>query len=59
MIIKKKAGRKLEDRTYDEVPARIELPVLPAGRRTAAIAEVEAGFSPASVAREPSLFADL
>jgi hypothetical protein len=55
----KKAGRMLDDRTCDEAPARIELPVLPAGTRLAAIAEVEAGFRPPGAAREPSLFADL
>ena len=38
---KSKAGRELDGRTYDGVPARIELPVLANAQRVAAISEVE------------------
>jgi hypothetical protein len=55
---KKKAGRTLDERTYDEMPPRIELPVLPAGRRLAAIAEAEAGLPSPGAASEPNLFAE-
>jgi protein gp37 len=44
-VRKNKAGRELEGRTYDERPERGERPVLPAERRLAAIAEIEAAWS--------------
>src|SRR3954469_12281257 len=44
---KSKAGRQLDGRTYDEVPGRVELPVLDRPQREAAIAEVEAAWLPA------------
>jgi protein gp37 len=40
-VRKSKAGRELEGQTYNDVPLRIELPVLDNGRRLAAIAEIE------------------
>src|SRR6202163_1738855 len=36
-VRKSKAGRDLDGRTYDELPPRVELPVLPPGKRLAAI----------------------
>jgi protein gp37 len=44
---KSKAGRKLDGRTYDEMPRRLELPVLDNPGRQAAIAEIEALYSAA------------
>jgi protein gp37 len=41
-VRKGKAGRELEGKTYDEVPPRLELPVLENSQRLAAIAEIEA-----------------
>jgi protein gp37 len=41
-VRKGKTGRELDGRTYDEHPARVQLPVLPAEARNAAIAEIEA-----------------
>jgi protein gp37 len=41
-VRKSKAGRELDGRTYDEVPARVPLPVMAPAERLAAIAEVEA-----------------
>jgi protein gp37 len=40
-VRKSRAGRHLAGRTYDEIPDRLELPVLPTDQRLAAIAEVE------------------
>ncbi len=39
---KHKAGRELAGRTYDGVPARLELPVLGDDQRKSAIAEIDA-----------------
>jgi protein gp37 len=49
-VRKSKAGRDLEGRTYDEVPARVELPVLAATQRAAAIADIERGLAAPSTA---------
>src|SRR5262245_17511246 len=43
-VRKSKAGRQLDGRTYDEVPGRVELPVLPSADRQAAISAVEAAY---------------
>jgi protein gp37 len=40
-VRKGKAGREIDGRTYDGRPARVELPVLDAAQRSAAIAEIE------------------
>jgi protein gp37 len=55
-VRKSKTGRELDGRTYDGLPARIELPVLDNPKRLAAIAEVE-GYYSQGVAL-PRLFAD-
>jgi hypothetical protein len=41
-VRKSKTGRELDGKTYDGLPARVQLPVLETNRRLAAIAEVEA-----------------
>jgi protein gp37 len=43
-VRKAKAGRQIDGRTYDGRPARVELPVLDALRRNAAIEEIEARY---------------
>ncbi len=53
-VRKGKAGRKLDGRTYDEMPAREPLPPLEAKRRKALIEELERCSEPA--AEGPSLF---
>lgn len=55
-VRKSKAGRELDGKTYDGLPGRVELPVLPNPRRLAAIAAIEALYQPAAAAPEPSLF---
>jgi hypothetical protein len=54
---KSKAGRELDGRTYDEVPARIQLPVLDDAQRKAHIAEVGKLYPPRQEAAAPDLFA--
>ena len=49
---KSKAGRTLQGRTHDEIPDRIELPVLPVDQRESKIAEIEAHLSGASRERQ-------
>lgn len=49
-VRKRKTGRELNGLTYDEMPERIELPVLDASHRLAAIKEIE---SLSSVAAQP------
>lgn len=56
-VRKSKTGRELDGKTYDGLPARVELPVLENGRRLAAVGEIEALFPAAGVSDEPSLFA--
>jgi protein gp37 len=58
-VRKARAGRELDGRTYDAVPARTELPVLDDRSRLAAVAEVEAGYGLGSGTAEPSLFPGL
>src|SRR5262249_46015421 len=55
-VRKSKAGRELDDRTYNGFPRRVALPVLENARRLAAIAEIEALSAPATANPEPSLF---
>ena len=55
---KSKAGRKLDGRTYDAMPARVELPVLPNDRRLAAIAAIKAAQDITDPA-EPNLFTSI
>jgi len=57
-VRKSKAGRELDGKTYDGLPARVELPVLSNGRRLAAIADIEGRYSSPPLVSEPSLFAD-
>jgi hypothetical protein len=55
-IQKSKAGRALDGETYDEVPARVERPVLDNAGRLAAIAEIEALCKPANPAQAELVF---
>jgi protein gp37 len=57
-VRKSKAGRELDGKHYDEMPRRVQLPVLDNPRRLAAIAQVEGLHSPAQVAIQPTLFAE-
>lgn len=50
------AGRQLEGRTYDEMPGRVHLPVLPNAGRLAAIAAIEAVHVPGRNVVQPDLF---
>jgi protein gp37 len=43
-VHKSKAGRELDGKTYDEVPARVPLPVLESRKRLEALAEIEARY---------------
>jgi protein gp37 len=47
-VRKSKAGRELDGRTYDEVPGRLELPVLEPRDRLAAIREFEERYLPSA-----------
>jgi protein gp37 len=58
-VRKSEAGRELGGRTYDDLPARVELPVLDRPRRLAAIAEVERDWQQSGDSLESSLVADL
>lgn len=53
-VKKSKAGRELDGKTYDELPVRVELPVLEYGRRLAAIAETEALYQQIAVSTPTS-----
>jgi protein gp37 len=55
-VRKSEAGRQLDGKTYDGLPARVSLPVLENHRRQAAVAEIEALYQPAATASQPSLF---
>jgi protein gp37 len=55
-VRKSKAGRVLDGKTYDEIPSRVERPVLENSRRMAAIAEIEALYPAVGRVPEPSLF---
>lgn len=55
-VRKSKAGRELDGRTYDGLPARVELPVLDSSQRLAAIAHIEGLYPSAAGASELSLF---
>jgi len=55
-VRKSKAGRVLDGKTYDDIPSRVERPVLETTRRMAAIAEIEALYQPAGKVTETSLF---
>jgi hypothetical protein len=54
-VRKSKAGRELDDQTYDGLPERQQLPVLEQPGRLAAIAEFERHYQRANAAAEPSL----
>ncbi len=51
-------GRKLDGRTYDALPQRVELPVLTHTQRQAAIAEIEAIYCPTPAEEATGLFAN-
>src|SRR5207249_634330 len=53
-VRKSKAGRELEGQTYNELPRRVELPVLQPARRMAAIAEIRGLYTPTAPVSEPS-----
>ncbi len=53
---KSKAGRELDGRTYDDMPRRLQLPVLDNHHRLAAIAEIDARHAPPSMTAQPGLF---
>ena len=55
-VRKSKAGRDLDGKRYDGLPARVEQPVLEKARRLAAVAEVEGLYQPANSAPELPLF---
>ena len=55
-VRKKQAGRKIDGKTYDEFPSRVELPVMETRKRLAAIAEVTALHPLVSTKNEPDLF---
>jgi len=57
-VQKSKAGRELDGRTYDGLPARAVLPVLETARRMAAIAEFERLYLPANATAQRSLVAE-
>jgi protein gp37 len=56
-VRKSKAGRLLDGRTYDELPPRIELPVLEPRHRLAAIAEIERSYPSRAAADRLNLLA--
>ncbi len=55
-VRKGKAGRELDGTTYDEMPTRVSLPVLPADERKKAIFAVESLYPEATAKEEPNLF---
>jgi hypothetical protein len=55
-VRKSKAGRVLDGKTYDELPSRVERPVLENPERMAAITEFEALYQPARATPQPWLF---
>ncbi len=55
-VRKSKAGRQLDGKTYDALPAQVQRPVLDGGRRLAAIAEIESLYLPRPVVEEAGLF---
>jgi protein gp37 len=55
-VRKSKAGRKLDGANYDEMPARLELPVLGIRGRREATADVEALWPASTGEGEPGLF---
>jgi protein gp37 len=56
-VHKSRTGRALDEKTYDGVPSRVELPVLDGPRRLAAIGEIEALYATAKTGSEPKRFA--
>jgi len=56
-VRKGKAGRQLDGRTYDEVPERVQRPVLPTAQRAAAIAVLEAAYLTAPPIARPNVAA--
>ncbi len=55
-VRKSKTGRQLDGRTYDDLPHRVQLPVLEHSRRMAAIAEVQGLTQPPTQTPELLLF---
>ena len=58
-VRKSKAGRELDGKTYDELPIRIELPVMDHGSRLAAIDAIEALYPTEKKGLQPSPFIKL
>ncbi len=54
-VRKSKAGRELDGKTYDDLPARVELPVMDNGSRLAAIGEIEALYPAENKIVQPTL----
>ncbi len=54
-VRKSKAGRQLDGKTYDALPAQVQWPVLDGGRRLAAIAEIERLYPSRPVIQEAGL----
>jgi protein gp37 len=55
-VRKSKAGRHLDGRTYDDLPARTELPVLERSRRLDLLGRVQDLYPSAGLASQPDLF---
>ncbi len=55
-VRKSSTGRKLDGRTHDELPERVELPVLDHTQRLTAISQIEALYAPAKAEQESDLF---
>jgi protein gp37 len=58
-VRKSKAGRAIDGQTYDGLPPRVQLPVLPDSKRMAAISEFERLYKPAKCAPDPLLFPEV
>jgi protein gp37 len=58
-VRKSKTGRELDGKTYDDLPIRVELPVMENASRLAAIGEIEALYPAENKRLHPSLFAKM
>jgi protein gp37 len=58
-VRKGKTGRELDGKTYDDLPIRVELPVMENASRMAAIGEIEALYPAENKRLHPSLFAKM
>ncbi len=55
-VRKKQAGRKIDGKTYDEFPSRVELPVMEKRIRLAAMAKIATFYPSPFTKSEPDLF---